>query len=295
MIKPNQFDVYRKKIANSYPHNDTIKGILLNNYIKRDSFERIDDFDRISSELLISNNLEPVKNKEKEKKKSFDFRKALKPAAVATSVALGGLLLISCGVKKYSNIMANKSDIVRPGDLARNINILEEPHFAAYRMLRDPNAKNVAGFFGVCLMSAVTLISKNFVDATKEIWIKKQECDIEHDLQENLIEVEAEAFSGKLNVVNTLLTDTTKYFKSVLSSNEQTKGLNFKNQLSFKGNEKEDNNKEKKSNLMPILTIGVGIAGFVGLSFLMFKNYQKTLKNLDTFVQNLNIMKLMQK
>lgn len=285
-MRPTQLDIYRKQVINSHPHNDTIKGILLNNYIKKDSFERVEDFDRISNELLIPAKLELPHQEEKasNQEKSFDFKKALKPALIASGVALGGLLLISGSVNKYSKIMADKNDIVRPGDLARNINILEEPHFAAYRMLRDPNAKNVAGFIGVCLMSAVTLISKNLVDGVKEIWIKKQNCDIEHNLQESLIQVEAEAFSGKLNVVNTLLSDTTNYFKSVLSSNNSVDKPNFKSFLSFKGNVKNES-KEEKNNLKTILTIGAGVLGFVGLSFLLFKNYQKTLKNLETFVQ----------
>lgn len=278
-MKPVQFDIYRKQTAHNHPHNDTIKGVILNNHIKRDSYERIEDFDRISNELLIPSKLElPKQEKKENKKESFDFKKALKPVAITAGIGLGALLLISGSVNKYSKLMANKNDIVRPGDLARNINILEEPHFAMYRMLRDPNAKNVAGFVGVGLMSAVTLIAKNVVDATKEIWIKKQECDIEHDLQENLIQVETEAFAGKLNVVNTLLSDTTKYFKSILSDDKTV------SRPSFKGNLKEKN-KEEKSKTKEVLALGAGILGFVGLSFALFKNYQKTLKNLDTFVQ----------
>ncbi|MBQ4647007.1 MAG: hypothetical protein IJB79_06635 [Candidatus Gastranaerophilales bacterium] len=290
-MKPTQLDAFKTKtktqiLRTSHPQNDTIKGVLLNNHIKKDSFERIEDFDRISNELLIPNKLEMLKEEQKkEKKESFDYKKALKPAAIAAAAMLGGMLAISLGVKKYSNVMANKSDIVRPGDLARNINILEEPHFAAYRMLRDPNAKNVAGFIGVCLMSAVTLVAKNFIDASKEIWIKKQNCDIEYDLQENLIEVEAEAFKGKLNIVNTLLSDTTKYFKETLSSQKTDSKPNFKSYLSFKGSKKEENTKEKNINPKTIFAIGAGVLSFVGISFALFKNYQKTLKNLDIFVQ----------
>lgn len=285
-MKPLQFEIYKKQTAYNHSKNDTLKGVILNNCIKKDSFEKIDDFDRISNELLIPSKLEFVQQEKKQsKKESFDFKKALKPIALVAGVSLGALLLISGGVRKYSKIMANKNDIVRPGDLARNINILEEPHFAMYRMLRDPNAKNVAGFLGVGLMSAVTLVSKNIVDATKEIWIKKQECDIEHDLQKNLIQYETEAFAGKLNIVNTLLLDTTKYFKNVLSNDKNMQRPNFKSYLSFKGNleEKEENKNDKKHKTL--LVISAGVLGFVGLSFALFKNYQKTLKNLDTFVQ----------
>ena len=284
-MKPLQFEVYKKQTAHTHPHNDTIKGIILNNHIKKDSFEKIEDFDRISNELLIPSKLElPPQNKKEAKKESFDFKKALKPVVITGGIGLGALLLISGSMNKYAKIMANKSDVVRPGDLARNINILEEPHFAMYRMLRDPNAKNVAGFVGVGLMSAFTLISKNFVDATKEIWVKKQECDIEHNLQENLIQVETEAFVGKLNVVNTLLSDTTKYFKNTLSNDKNTPTTDFKSYLSFSGNQKKEETK-KHTNIKQALAIMGGIIGFVGLSFTIFKNYQKTLKNLDIFTK----------
>lgn len=293
-MKPTQLDVYRNKTnpfvqKTNHPQNDTIKGVILNNYIKKDSFERIENFDRISNELLIPDKLELPKQeaKKEENKNYFDYKKALKPIIIATGVTLGAILLLSASVNKYSKVMANKSDVVRPGDLARNINILEEPHFAAYRMLRDPNAKNVAGFIGVGLMSAVTLISKNFVDAIKEIWTKKQNCDIEHDLQENLIQVETDAFKGKLDVVNTLLSDTTKYFKSVLSGENTADKQNFKSFLSFKGKneEKKENSPKEKFNLKNVLAIGGSVLGFVGLSFLLFRNYQKTLGNLDTFTK----------
>lgn len=287
-MKPIQFDTYKTQVKYNHPNNDTIKGVILNNYIKKDSFEITDEFDRISNELLIPSKLEPLHQEEnKNKKESFNFKKALKPVLIASGVGIGALLLISGGVNKYSKIMAEKNDIVRPGDLARNINIVEEPQFAMYRMLRDPNAKNVAGFVGITLMSILTVISKNSVDAIKEIWIKKQECDIEHDLQENLIQVETQAFAGKLNIVNTLLSDSIKYFKSVFSNDGTTQKPTFKSSLSFKGNKKDedDDKTQKNKKIKNIMAITAGVLGFIGISFALFKNYQKTIKNLDTFVQ----------
>ena len=293
-MKTSSFDLYRKqtnpiqshqnqKKPENNAHNDTIKGVLLNQYIKKhDTFEKFDDFDRISCSLLIPDNIQKPQEKKEDRKDSFDYKKALKPILIASAVALGAMGAISIGVNKYSKILSEKSDVVRPGDLARNINILEEPHFAMYRLLRDPNAKNFAGLAGVCIMSAITLVGKNLVDGIKQIWTKKQNCDIEHDLQENLIQVETEAFSGKLNVVNTLLSDTTKYFKSVLSS-DKAQAQPFKSFLSFKGDKKEE--EKKTNNLKTGLAIGAGVLGLVGIGYGVFRNYQKTLKNLDTFVQ----------
>ena len=135
------------------------------------------------------------------------------------------------------------------------------------------------------MFSALTLTARNFTQGTKEVWIKKQTSDIERDLQENLIQVETDAFSGKLNVVNTLLKDTTEYFKGIFSTNQAPK-TNFKNFLSFKGDNKTKDNKEKNTEkIKTILLASGGILGILGLSFALFKNYQKTVKNLDTFVQ----------
>ena len=284
-IKNPQREYIKKREAG--PSNDTIKGVLLKNHIEKDMYERIDNFDKISTQLLIPDNCKikvPVTSEEKE---SFDYKKALKPFSLACIGGLGLIGLISVVTKKYSNILANKDDLVRPGDLARNINIVEEPHFAMYRMLRDPKAKNVAGFVGVMLMSMVTVIAKNFVDGVKEIWVKKQNYDIERDLQEKLIQVETDSLSGKLNVVNVLLSDSAKYFKAILKEDKTKKtSFEFENFLSFQGKADENKNQnENKRDLKAILAVSTGVLGFVGLSYGLFRNYQKTLKNLEIFTQ----------
>ena len=70
-MKPTKLDAYRSKTKPSHktnhPHNDTIKGVILNTHIKKDSFERIEDFDRISNELLIPDKFEMPKEDKKEK------------------------------------------------------------------------------------------------------------------------------------------------------------------------------------------------------------------------------------
>ena len=279
-MKITTFEAYRKQINSSIKkdnqqNSDTIKGILLNTYIKKqDEKEDFSNFDEISKSLLIPDEIKE-NNSISTKKESFNAKNVLKPIFITTIASFLTLIGISFAMKKYSSVMANKNDVVRPGDLARNINILEEPHFAMYRALREPSAKNILGLIGVLLMSGVTLVSKNLIDGVKEVWIKKQNCDIEHDFQENLIEVEKDAFSGKLNVVNSLLSDSTKYFKSSLSDN---KNIEFRGKNEIK---KEENSKSKKGIFLGIL----GTLGVISIAFGMFKNYQKTLKNLDTFVQ----------
>ena len=256
----------------------TLKGFLLNTYIKKDCItEDCLNFDNISSSLFI-----PEQSRKKEeavttKQSAFDIKKVLKPLAITTGITVASIIGISAFMKGYSNSIAKTEGFAYPSDLARNINILEEPHFAMYRALREPNSKNVLGLGAVGIMSAFTLSAKNFIEGVKEVWIKKQNCDIDYDFQENMIDVEAKAFSGKLNVVNNLLSDTTQYFKSVLSGEKPQK------QLSFLGDKKENRNIEKENKAKKYLILGAIGVGFVGLSYFLFRNIQKTTKNLDDF------------
>lgn len=297
-MKTSSFDIYRKetnnqnkKIIQKTPkaqqkeiENPALKGFLMNNFIKKEKCENFDNFDRISSSLLIPEQIKEENiQTQKEKESSFDYKKALKPLSILAIAGVGTISLLSFSMKNYSKVMAKSDNFVHPGDLARNINIVEEPHFAMYRALRDPNSKNIFGLIGVGIMSGITLVAKNLTDGIKEVWIKKQNCDIAHNLQENLISVEAQAFSGKLNVVNSLLKDSTNYFKAVLS-NGQTNNISFKNYINFKGTNKPEENK-KENKVKSIALISLSVLGFVGLSYGLFRNYQKTAKNLDTFVQ----------
>ncbi len=308
-MKKVSFDIYKKNINNKpskqSPRFDTVKenkktietntiqGVLLNNYIKDKKQEDFDSFDSISTQLLIPENIKPQEDKNpNEIENNFDYKKAIKPIAIATGLTLASIIGISFFMKNYSKAISKEAGMVIPGDLARNINIVEEPHFAMYRALRDPNAKNIFGLIGVGLMTAITACAKNFTQGVKEIWIKKQNCDIEHDLQKNLINVEAEAFSGKLKVVNTLLIDTTNYFKSVLSK-EGDKNTNFKSFLNFKGKENEKNeDKNKKTNTKLMFGMIGATVGIVALCFGLYKNFQKTAVNLNSFYEKFEDKKI---
>ena len=204
----------------------------------------------------------------------------MKPVLLAGGIIIGTILGLTYAVNKYSGAMAKDAGLVYPPAVASNNNLNQEPHFAFYQALRDPSAPKVRGFIGVGIMSVMTIAGEKLVEAIKEIWTKKQNCDIEHDLQENLINVETEVFSGKLDVVNTLLKDTTEYFKEALGD-KKTKNTNFKSYLSFKGKDKDNNGtKPDKKN---ILYIAGAIAGIVGLSFALFKNISKIHCNLNEF------------
>ncbi len=218
-------------------------------------------------------------------REDFDSKKILKPIAVLSLALILGSAALSFLIKGYSKNLLKKTDLIQPEDLARNMNIVEEPEFAMFRLLREPMGKNILGFLSVCLMSGIGLGAKNFVDGYKEVWINKQNCEINHNLQKNLIDIEVHAFSGKLDVVNDLLKNTTKYFKDTFSKTSFT-GSNFKDDKHINKKEKDEEKFiDKIKKKLPLAVFAFLTTIF--LSFLMFKNLQKAAGNFDFYQKKL--------
>ena len=204
-----------KKQNNKQEITKTLEGVLINNHIKNEPPKQI-TIDEICDTLLLTQNAQQEKSKSENKKevKSFNSKKALLPLLIGVGATFLGTAGLSFIVKKNSkNIVKKYCEQLPP--IAHNMNIPEEPQLAIYELLRNPSPRNVIGAGAVFLFSGLTIAAKNFVDGIKEIWIKKQEADIERDLQENLIEVEASAFSGKLQAVNSYIKDIATYFKKI--------------------------------------------------------------------------------
>ena len=221
--------------------NKTLKGVLINNY-KKNILEGEDvSFDEIQDSLLICDTPDyySISREEKryDKDSLFDTKKALKPLLIGTGILLTGCLAVSSILKKSSKTILNTKSFEQLPDLAVNMNIKQETEFALYRAIRDPNFTNILGAVGVFMMSGITIVAKNFVEGAQEIWIKKKAADIEKNLQEGLIEVETNSFSGKLNVVNELLNKNVKHFDRVLNkkvANSYQAPAIFSSFLSFK-------------------------------------------------------------
>ncbi len=264
--------------------DDTMKGVLLNRYIQKRCLDDDCDFDIVSDSFLIPEEV-PMNNQKPDEKSGFDYKKTIKPLLFATGATLAAAVGISAVISGYSKKCANNSAIVCPPDLATNVNIMEEPQFALYRALIKPTGRNIFGFVGVCLMSGVTVAAKSFVDGAKDVWVKKQKCDIEHDFQKDMIDVEKNVFVGKLNVVNKMLKNTSDYFKSEFSSKKENA---FKGFINFKAKEettKTSQQNDKKEKAKNILLLSAGVAAFFGIGALVFKNYKNSAKNLETYLK----------
>ncbi len=263
------------------PMNTTLQGVLVNTHLREPN--KPVEFDEVCDSLLISTNGKQIQKYEpKEKENSFDVKKAIKPLLIGTAAAFLGVGILSLVIRKGSKALLNTQSFEQLPDLALNMNIKQEPQFATYRMLRDPSFKNIMGAGAVFLFSGLSAVAKNFVDGAKEIWVKKQEADVERDLQENLIEVETSVFSGKLKTVSDMLGSSIHYFKKNLNGEDKKEDLKFKG----KNSENTDKGSIKKEGKNPYLfwglTAGV-VLGAVAIGKFSFSNIKKTLSYANDF------------
>ena len=243
---------------------NTQEGVLINNYYKP-------DFTEISDTLIISNDThlpDALKDNKQPKNKNL---------AVLSAVSLGVMGVIAgftAFIQKNTKTIAESDANKLLPTLTRNVAINEETHQAIYRMVHNPNRQTILAGSGVLALTVTTFIAKTFLDGLKEVWVKKREADIQKNLQENLIAVETRTFSGKMQIIRSMLSDYTQKFQSALSENSS--------EPSFKGNqeEKDDN---LKYILMGLLTFG----GILALSYLSIKNLSKGKKYLDKNMETL--------
>lgn len=275
--------------------NKTLQGVLINNHVRNSASETNFSFNDIQDSLLICDSDKFYSKKEKqndEQESSFNIKKALLPTLAGTALLVGGCFGLSTVLKKSTKYLLNTKNYEQLPDLAINMNIKQEPEFAIYRAIRDPNSKNLIGAAAVFLMSGITIGCKNFVEGAKEVWLKKQSADIEKDLQEKLIDVETNAFSGKLKVVNDLMNNNVKYFDSILNTKKDEPAVPpiFAGFTSFKGRADKKENTEKRvkinKNLKYLALVGGVIAGSIALGKLSLNNLKKTAEQANQFANN---------
>lgn len=275
--------------------NKTLQGVLINNHVRTSSSEANYSFNDIQDSLLICDSDKFYSKETKqndEEGSSFNIKKALLPTLAGTALLVGGCFGLSTVLKKSTKYLLNTKNYEQLPDLAINMNIKQEPEFAIYRAIRDPNSKNLIGAAAVFLMSGITIGCKNFVEGAKEVWLKKQSADIEKDLQEKLIDVETNAFSGKLKVVNDLMNNNVKYFDSILNTKKDEPAVPpiFAGFTSFKGRADKKENTEKQvkinKNIKYLALVGGVIAGSIALGKLSLNNLRKTAEQANQFANN---------
>ena len=257
--------------------NNTREGVVVNSYVK-DNNENLSE---MKDTFLISDNETMPKQLYNDNK--IVEKKLLPLSSIALGV-MGSIAAITGFVRYSAKVSKNVSKEKWSPAVTRNVNLNEELHQVIYQMVQSPNSKTFIAGAGVLTLSAMAFMGKTFFDGFKEIWVKRKESDIQKNLQENLVNVETQAFAGKMQIIRSMLSKYTKDFEKYLNTDDKSSpefGRKTFEQFAFGGvHDKNNDNPENKNKLLNTIVntfIGVGtLAGIVGLGFLSLKNLTKS-------------------
>ena len=236
------------------------EGKLVNAFVKDPNLsldETIDTLVISEQEIKLPEKLEEI---EKKSDKSL-----FKLAAVSlTSMGiLGGFtyLMKNFAQKK----MESTKEYLLPG-ITRNHCINNEIDQSIFSMIQSPNRRTILSAVGVITLSAMAFLAKTFIDGYRDVWIKQREADIQKNLQEKLIAVETQAFSGKIQIIRSMLSSKAKLFAENLKPN--FKGVNVKDE------ERKANQKNTKMNSLAFGALT--LMGIVALGYFSIRNIRKS-------------------
>ena len=265
--------------------NTTKEGVVVNNFVKDNevSLSNLKDTFVISDDTTMPTQLYK------------DYQIVDKKLLPLSSVALGvmGAIAGLTGFVRYSaKASKNLAKEKWLPAVTRTVNLSKETSQVIYQMVQSPNSKTFIAGAGVLTLSAMAFMGKTFFDGYKDIWVKRKEANIQKNLQENLIAVETQSFSGKMQIIRSMLSHYTKEFEGFLNPPEEKPDTPFGRktfaQFAFGANESEGyiQNSKKTNNLGNILLGLATFAGIVGLGFLSLKNLTKSKLHLQESLEN---------
>ena len=239
--------------------NNIKEGKLVNAFVKDPNLS----LDETLDTLVISQN--EIKLPEKLKEKEVKKEKGLYYLALASLGTMGLLSGFTAMISQFSKKKFESSkEYLLPG-ITRNHCINDEIHQSIFSMIQSPNRKTILASLGVITLASMALLAKNFVDGFKDVWIKRQEADIQKNLQENLIAVETQSFSGKIQIIRSMLASKAKIFSNELKEN--------KNNIPFTSKEKD----KKPNNNIMLWTLGaITMTAIIGFGYFSIKNIRKS-------------------
>lgn len=256
----------------------TREGVVINSFVKDPKNLNMDD---LYDSLVISDS---ARMPDKISENINASEKSIMPISLIATGTMATMALVSLLVKRSAKANLNLKTAQKLPSLTRNLAINEETHQAIYQMVQCPNKKTVLAGAGILTISAMAFMGKMFIDGFKDIWVKKREADIQKNLQENLIAVETQSFSGKIQITRSMLADKAREFSEYLCASPQTPPVfkNFNKKLGFKGKEsKPDDTSNFKYFALGALTIGA----IAGLGFVALKNLTKGKEYLEKYIQ----------
>lgn len=259
--------------------NTTKEGVVINSFVKDNevSLSNMKDTFVISDDISMPSQLYK------------DYQIVDKKLLPLSSIALGvmGAIAGLTGFVRYSaKASKNLSKEKWLPAVTRNVNLSKETSQVIYQMVQSPNSKTFIAGAGVLTLSAMAFMGKTFFDGFKDIWVKRKDADIQKNLQENLISVETQSFSGKMQIIRSMLSKYTKEFEGFINPPEERPDTPFGRktftQFAFGANNdfvpfQGEMPKAKGVNNFANALLGLAtFAGIVGLGFVSLKNLTKS-------------------
>ncbi len=263
----------------------TKEGVLVNNFVK-------DGLCDTKNTYLISDRIDMPQELYTDSK--IVDKKLLPLSAIALGV-MSSIALVT-GFARHSAKVAK--DLPKEKWLpavTRNVQLSKEMHQLVYQYVQNPNRKTFIAGAGVLTLSAMAFMGKTFFDGYKDIWVKRKEANIQKNLQENLIAVETQSFSGKIQIIRSMLSKYAQDFEKYIKPEGDKVLPNFgKNKYvqHFTSEPQITNNKsEKKHSNIGNIILGLGtVGGIIGLGLLSLKNLSKSKTYLKEGVENTKVL-----
>ena len=251
--------------------NNVKEGKIVNAFVKDPQLS----LDETLDTLVISHTEvelpEKLYDKETKKDKTLLY---IASASCGTMALIGGFTAM---VKRFSKkTLESSKEYLLPG-ITRNHCINDEVHQSIFSMIQSPNRKTILAAFGVITLGAMAFLSKTFIDGFKDIWIRQKEADIQKNLQENLIEVETQSFSGKIQIIRSMLASKAKMFATELTQSHSPV---------FKGENQKDKSNNKSNLNTGIIFAGATLLSILGLGYFSIRNLRKSEEFMKKGIEN---------
>ena len=271
--KRNQTDSQKRNV------DATKEGVVINSFYKEPKNVNMNE---LYDSLVISDS---AKMPQKLKEDTQTKEKSILPISLIAVGVMGAVVLTSALVRRSAKINLSLAAEKRTDHLTRNISITNESVQAIYQMVQTPNQKTILAGTGVLALGAMAFMGKMFTDGFKDVWVKKREADIQKNLQEKLIAVETQSFSGKIQIIRGMLAEKAREFSEYLCAKPKNPPVfaQFNSKLNFKGGDGVDS-QDKSNNLQYFALGAITLGAIVGLGFLSLKNLSKGKKHLDDYI-----------
>lgn len=260
----------------------TKEGVVVNTFVKDPQSMGLSD---TYNNMIISDSARmPSKLYEPSNKPDKSFI----PVMAVSLGVMSAVALFSAFVKRNAKIAINIAKEKWMPTITRNVNLSDELTQIVYQLVQNPSRTTIVAATGVLALSSMAFMGKTFLDGYKDIGTKRKEADIHKSLQENLISVETQSFSGKMQIIRSMLSNRAKEFDKYLNDDKDKILPNFGrqkfDQVSFTS---KHDDKNSKKNALSLILLGLGsVASIIVLGFYAYKNASKSRAYIEKYLND---------